>query len=52
MVDDKSARWEGLSQIYRRYAELFHRPSVCMVESWIPADAAVVAAPIRKLCPV
>ena len=42
MVDEKSARWEGLSRIYRRYAELFHRPSVCMAESWIPADAAVV----------
>ena len=33
------------------YAELSHRPSVFISESWRPCLAAVVAAPIRKLWP-
>ena len=37
--------------MYAKNAELFHRPRVRIVESSIPALAAVVAAPIRKLCP-
>ncbi len=39
---------EGL---YDKNADDFHRPSVCIIESGIPALAAAVAAPIRKLCP-
>ncbi len=35
--------------IYWRKAALCHRPSVWIEESAIPAMAAVVAAPIRKL---
>ena len=46
-----AARDLGSSLMYRRYDELFQRPSVWMVESSKPADAAVVAAPIQKLWP-
>ena len=38
--------------MYDVNAEDFHRPSVCMRESLKPCRAAVVAAPIRKLCPL
>ena len=37
--------------MYVKKAVLFHRPSVQIVGSSRPAFAAVVAAPIRKLCP-
>lgn len=37
--------------MYVKYAELFHLPRVCMRASSTPLDAAVVAAPMRKLCP-
>ena len=37
--------------MYTRNAELLHLPSICIVESSIPAFAAAVAAPIRKLWP-
>ena len=37
--------------MYVRKAALFHRPRIRIVESSIPALAAAVAAPIRKLCP-
>ena len=36
---------------YARYAELDHLPKILMTASSIPAAAADVAAPIRKLCP-
>ena len=39
------------SLTYSWHAWLFHRPSVLMVSTGIPQTAAVVAAPIRKLCP-
>ena len=50
-VCEMATRDLGSSLMYRRYDELFQRPSVWMVESSKPADAAVVAAPIRKLWP-
>ena len=50
-VCEMAARDLGSSLIYRRYDELFQRPSVWIVESSKPADAAVVAAPNRKLWP-
>ncbi len=37
--------------IYTKYALLRHLPKVCIVESGTPHAAAVVAAPILKLCP-
>ncbi len=36
--------------MYSKYARLFHRPKVLTVESSRPLAAAVVAAPMRKLC--
>ena len=36
------------SLTYNWYAELSHRPRILIVESSIPAAAAVVAAPIRN----
>jgi len=36
--------------MYTRYAELLHLPKVLITESFIPALAAAVAAPMRKLC--
>ena len=50
-VCEMDARDLGSSLMYRRYDELFQRPSVWMVESSKRADAAVVAAPIQKLWP-
>ncbi len=38
-------------RMYTRKAELFHLPTVRIVESSMPALAAVVAAPILKLWP-
>ena len=38
-------------RMYWRNAALCQRPSVWIVESWIPTVATVVAAPIRKLWP-
>ena len=38
-------------QIYARNAALFHRPIIRIVESSIPAFAAVVATPFLKLWP-
>ena len=38
--------------MYSRYARLFHRPKVLTVESSRPLAAAVMAAPMRKLCPM
>lgn len=38
-------------QIYARKAELNHLPRAWITDSWVPALAAVVAAPIRKLRP-
>ena len=37
--------------MYSRNAVLDHRPSALIVESSMPAWAADVAAPSRKLCP-
>lgn len=37
--------------MYLKKAVIFHQPRVYIVESSRPAFAAVVAAPIRKLCP-
>ena len=37
--------------MYERKATMFHLPNICIAESSIPAFAAAVAAPIRKLCP-
>ena len=37
---------------YAKKAELFHRPSVLIMESSTPVFAVAVAAPIRKLWPV
>ena len=50
-VDATAARCWGLVRIYNWYAELFHLPRACMMESSRPAVAAVVAAPIWKLWP-
>ena len=36
---------------YDRKAELDNLPNACKVQSSMPAVAAVVAVPIRKLCP-
>ena len=36
---------------YARYAELDHLPKILMTASSLPATAADVAFPIRKLCP-
>ena len=36
---------------YLRYVELCHLPRVWMVESCMPLDLAVVAAPMQKLWP-
>ena len=38
-------------QMYCKKAALCHRPRAWMVESSTPANAADVAAPMRKLCP-
>ncbi len=38
--------------MYRRNEEERHLPIVWIVESWMPARAAAVAAPIRKLWPL
>ena len=48
-TDETAARHLGSSLMYKRYDELCHRPRVYIVESSRPADAAVVAASIRKL---
>lgn len=45
------ARCDEDGLMYLWYVALFHRPSCFMVESGSPTFAAVVAAPIRKLCP-
>ena len=50
-ADDNIASCSGGVLRYRRKAELCHRPNSWIVESSTPANAAVVAAPIRKLCP-
>ena len=52
--DSVRESWANCSRgvlIYDRKAVLFHRLSVQIVESSSPAFAAVVAAPIQKLCP-
>ena len=41
----------GGMHTYDKYAELFQRPRVWIVESSTPLAAAVVAAPMRKLWP-
>ena len=46
-----AAKWSCGVRMYRRKAALCQRPSVCMVESSIPAIAAVVAAPDRQIGP-
>ena len=50
-VEEIDARNRGSSRMYLLKAELCHRPNVCIAESSRPATAAVVAAPILKLCP-
>ena len=45
------ARFARSLRMYRWYALLLHLPRSLMVESSTPCSAAVVAAPIRKLCP-
>ena len=50
-VAENLARWSLGVFIYNVYAELFHHPSILIVESLIPFWAAVVAAPILTLCP-
>ena len=49
MAGETFANFFGSDLMYRRYAELFQHPRVCIAESERPAEAAVVAAPIRKL---
>ena len=51
MTDDREASCSLGILMYWRKAALCHLPNACMVESSIPARAAVVAAPMRKLCP-
>ena len=46
------ARCSRGSRIYCKKAALCHLPRACIVESSIPARAAEVAAPMRKLWPV
>lgn len=50
-VAENLAMWSLGVFIYNAYAELFHCPSILIVESLIPFWAAVIAAPILKLCP-
>jgi len=51
IIRDRLARRSFGDRTYRRKAELCQRPKVWIVESSNPTKAAVVAAPIRKLCP-
>ena len=51
MLLDRAAKFSGGMRMYVRYAELLQRPSVCIMESSIPWEAAVVAAPLLKLWP-
>ena len=50
-VRDITANCSFGVRMYVRKAELVHCPNNWMVESSIPAFAAAVAAPIRKLWP-
>ena len=47
--NEKRAKVSRGARMYVMKAELVQRPSAWMVESGIPASAAAVAAPIRKL---
>ena len=47
-----NARWSLGVLIYTWYAALDHLPNILIVASPSPRAAAVVAAPLRKLCPV
>ena len=49
MLLDRAAKFSGGMRMYVRYAELLQRPSVCIMKSSIPWEAAVVAAPPLKL---
>ena len=48
---ERAARFSGGIRTYDKYAELFQRPRVWIVEFSTPLAAAVVAAPMRKLWP-
>ena len=52
MTRDTEANCVRGNLMYNLYAALFQRPRVWMSESSSPLWAAVVAAPIRKLCPL
>ena len=51
MLLDRAAKFSGRMRMYVRYAELLQRPCDCIMESSIPWEAAVVAAPLLKLWP-
>ena len=50
-VVERAMRLSFSILMYSKNAELCQRPSIWMAESSSPARAAVVAAPILKLCP-
>ena len=50
-TDENVASFSFGVRMYNRKAELCHLPNAWIVESSMPASAAVVAAPILKLWP-